>query len=174
MNNQMADVLNYCHFMKNIYFTLIALSFSLCLQAQFRTVSSGGDVSNNSGSVSFTLGLVDYVNVDNNSGSISQGVQVPGLFTSDVNNLDIADQILLNKKLIVFPNPATDYIFIKSAGFTQQLKYQLYNLMGSILDQGLILQDETRLPIYPYAVGSYFLSIQNTEGEIKRFKVIKE
>ena len=160
--------------MQNIYFSLIALSFSLGLQAQFRTVSSGGDVSNNSGSVSFTLGLIDYVSVNNNSGSISQGVQVPGLFTSDVNNLDIADQILLNKKLIVFPNPATDFIFIKSAGFTQQLKYQLYNLMGSILDQGLILQDETRMPIYPYAVGSYFLSIQNTEGEIKRFKVIKE
>jgi len=160
--------------MQNIYFSLIALSFSLGLQAQFRTVSSGGDVSNNSGSVSFTLGLVDYVNVDNNSGSISQGVQVPGLFTSDVNNLDGADQILLNKKLIVFPNPATDFIFIKSTGFTQQLKYQLYNLMGSILDQGLILQDETRLPIYPYAVGSYFLSIQNNDGEIKRFKVIKE
>jgi len=160
--------------MQNIYFSLIALSFSLGLQAQFRTVSSGGDVSNNSGSVSFTLGLIDYVSVNNNSGSISQGVQVPGLFTSDVNNLDGADQILLNKKLIVFPNPATDFIFIKSAGFTQQLKYQIYNLMGSILGEGLILQDETRLPIYPYAVGSYFLSIQNNDGEIKRFKVIKE
>ena len=160
--------------MQNIYFSLIALSFSLGLQAQFRTVSAGGDVSNNSGSVSYTLGLIDYLSVDNNSGRISQGIQIPSLFTSDVNNLDGADQILLNKKLIVFPNPATDYIFIKSAGFTQQLKYQLYNLMGSILDQGLILQDETRLPIYPYAVGSYFLSIQNNDGEIKRFKVIKE
>jgi len=160
--------------MQNIYFSLIALSFSLGLQAQFRTVSAGGDVSNNSGSVSYTLGLIDYLSVDNNSGRISQGIQIPSLFTSDVNNLDGADQILLNKKLIVFPNPATDFIFIKSAGFTQQLKYQLYNLMGSILDQGLILQDETRLPIYPYAVGSYFLSIQNKDGEIKRFKVIKE
>jgi len=160
--------------MQNIYFSLIALSFSLGLLAQFRTVRAGGDVSNNSGSVSDTLGLIDYVSVNNNSGSISQAVQVPSLFSSDVNNLDGADQILLNKKLIVFPNPATDFIFIKSAGFTQQLKYQLYNLMGSILDQGLILQDETRLPIYPYAVGSYFLSIQNNDGEIKRFKVIKE
>ena len=160
--------------MQNIYFSLIALSFSLGLQAQFRTVSAGGDVSNNSGSVSYTLGLIDYLSVDNNSGRISQGVQIPSLFTSDVNNLDGADQILLNKNLIVFPNPATDFIFIKSAGFTQQLKYQLYNLMGSILGEGLILQDETRLPIYPYAVGSYFLSIQNKDGEIKRFKVIKE
>tara|TARA_B110000503_G_scaffold86210_1_gene131287 strand:- start:542 stop:1030 length:489 start_codon:yes stop_codon:yes gene_type:complete len=162
--------------MKNIYLTLFALclSFSLSLQAQFRTVSSGGDVSNNSGSVSFTLGLIDYMSVDNNSGSISQGVQIPSLFSSDVNNLDGVDPIMLNKKLIVFPNPATDFIFIRSTGFTQQLKYQLYNLMGSILDEGLILQDETRLAIYPYAVGSYFLSIQNNDGEIKRFKVIKE
>ena len=99
--------------MKNIYFTLIALSFSLGLQAQFRTVSSGGDVSNNSGSVSFTIGLIDYVSVNNNSGSISQGIQVPSLFSSDVNNLDGDDQILLKRKLIVFPNPATDFVFIK-------------------------------------------------------------
>lgn len=160
--------------MKNIILAIFILYLTPVLHSQYRAVSAGGDVSNNSGSVSFTLGLIDYVSAENNSGRISLGLQIPGLFQNDVNSLDASDPIMSSKKIVVFPNPATDFVLIRSTGFEQPLKYQLYNLIGSILTEGFITNTETQLPIYPYAVGSYFLSIQNSQGEIKRFKVIKE
>mgnify|MGYP006150876415 CR=1 FL=1 len=138
--------------------------------SQTSVLTAGGDSSNSLGSISYSIGLVDYANVEDQDGSINLGTQVPyEIVTLSGNNDNLFDI-----GIKVYPNPSSAYIYIKSLNQNHgKLRYQFYNLLGQILDQGPIHFPETRIDIYDYSVATYFLSIQSGNGEVKRIKIIK-
>jgi hypothetical protein len=65
--------------MKLILFLFFAFT-TCCVFAQQNTLSSGGDVSNTSGSIAVSIGQIDYVNTSSANFGICQGVQQPFAF----------------------------------------------------------------------------------------------
>ena len=74
--------------------------------------------------------------------------------------------------LQLFPNPVHNVLFVKNQATA--LKYTLYDLMGKKLEIGTIpvLQGEIRFLNYP--AGTYLLYLEDTNGYLRKVKIIKE
>jgi len=61
------------------------------------------------------------------------------------------------REMLVFPNPAAEYILIKTEVFTSE--YEIFNLMGRKVMSGILLSESTYLNISMLHAGMYILKI---------------
>lgn len=73
----------------------------------------------------------------------------------------------VNKGLVVFPNPATDFLYIKTTRMNIE-KVFIHDLSGKLLYTG----NEKRIKVAQLPSATYVISIQTSEG-LKSFKFIK-
>jgi hypothetical protein len=93
-------------------YAIFLLSLGLTgLHAQETIPTSGGNALGSGGTVSYTVGQLVYTTNTGTTGSLAQGVQQP-YEISVVNGIDEALGITLNYS--AFPNPATDFLYLKS------------------------------------------------------------
>lgn len=145
------------------FFTCITLlSFS-----QQNTVSTGGEATGTGGTVSYSVGQIDYNNSQGSNGSINQGVQQPYEFYE----LGIKEAFFVNVSL--FPNPTNEFIILQLESFTNDLSYALYDLNGKIVVQGIVEALETQIDMRILATGQYNLAIKNATNNIQSIKIIK-
>jgi hypothetical protein len=72
----------------------------------------------------------------------------------------------------VYPNPANDEITV--TGVAENTFYQILNLTGECLVQGLFRETSNSISIKQFASGVYILELKNKNGERKIFRVIKQ
>lgn len=74
-----------------------------------------------------------------------------------------------NQNIILFPNPATNSIFIRA---TEELSnsYRIYNQMGIEIESGKLNGKETEIPLSSYSQGIYLLKV---DGNYKPIKFIR-
>ena len=86
---------------------------------------------------------------------------------SSVNATLSVEPIEINDFVKVYPNPATDYLFIKSA-----LNYQstLYNVAG----QRVLESSSKQLNVLDLPTGVYLLQLKSETNTISTFKIIKK
>jgi len=86
---------------------------------------------------------------------------------SSVNATLSVDPIAINDFVKVYPNPATDYLFIKS-----NLNYQstLYNVAG----QRVMQSNAKTLNVVDLPSGVYLLQLKSENNSISTFKIIKK
>jgi len=86
---------------------------------------------------------------------------------SSVNATLSVDPIKINDFVKVYPNPATDYLFIKS-----DLNYQstLYNVAG----QRVMQSNAKTLNVVDLPSGVYLLQLKSENNSISTFKIIKK
>ena len=86
---------------------------------------------------------------------------------SSVNATLSVDPIKINDFVKVYPNPATDYLYIKS-----NLNYQstLYNVAG----QRVIQSNAKTLNVVDLPSGVYLLQLKSENNSISTFKIIKK
>jgi Secretion system C-terminal sorting domain len=138
--------------------------------AQEHSVGAGGNASSSSGSVSYTIGQMDYVTTSGVEGQVSQGVQQPYEFFSI--SVEEADGIHLT--MLVYPNPTNDYILLTIDQLqNMNLSFSLYDVQGKYLQQSSIQLESTQIPMFNYSPGIYFLTVYNHLNEIQSFKIIK-
>jgi hypothetical protein len=156
---------------KNILITSFFSMITIAVSAQSNVLTSGGDISNGNGSVSYSIGQIDYSSIENNNGSVYQGVQQPfEIFTVNVLNEEFN-----SIEISTFPNPTNQYLNIKIDEYlNEQLNYQLYDFNGKLLEDKRIESNLTTLTMDSYSQATYFLKIINKKGEsLKSFKIIK-
>ena len=151
------------------------LGFGLAgIHAQESINSSGGNATGSGGTVSYSVGQVDYIAQGNASGSVSQGVQqlfdisvVIGLEESETVSIDCS----------VFPNPSSEKLTLKmveSRHFNFQLmSFRLYNSNGILLLSNHISGNETVIDMSQLLPATYILKIMHDNKEVKTFKIIK-
>lgn len=151
-----------------------ALLFSagmLTMQAQSTIPASGGNASGSGGTASYTVGQVVYTTSTGGNGSVAQGVQHP-YEISVMTGIDDAKDISL--EIIVYPNPASDYVKLKVKNLEiENLSYKLYNLNGSILLDSEIHAEETDISMQTLLSSTYVLKVIQGQKEVKTFKIIK-
>ena len=158
--------------------TVIYWFMSICilhgtsnLFAQKGTVSAGGDASGSGGSVSFSIGQVDYLATESAGGKINQGLQVPyEIFVEtglEVQGISIEAE--------VFPNPTSQDIFLQIEDWQGgELTYELFELQGKLLISKLINEKKTRIPLENYSASAYLLLVRQDLNSIKTFRIIKK
>jgi hypothetical protein len=161
--------------MKQKRFKLIAvllLGLGLTgVKAQDAIPVSGGNALGSGGSASYSVGLVVYTTNTGTNGSVAQGIQQP-FEISVISGIEDAKGITLQYS--VCPNPATDFLILKTEGKLQmQCIASLYDLNGKLLKSKKIEGNETNIEMSNLVSAIYFLKIIANKKEIKTFKIIK-
>jgi hypothetical protein len=141
------------------------------LHAQESIPTSGGDVSGNGGSVSFSVGQLVYITNTGTDGSAAQGVQQP-FEISVISEFEEAKRISV--QCSVYPNPTKDYLTLKIENVVlTTLIFSLYDSNGKLLESKKIEDEETNLVLGNLIPGDYFLKVTDDNKEVKSFKIIK-
>jgi len=154
--------------------TMIVVFLLLCangIQAQETVATSGGNASGSGGTVSYTVGQVSYTTIESTIGTITQGVQQPYEILV-LTGLEEAECISL--EFSIYPNPAFDFLKLIATNYKlENLTYQLYDINGSLLQNGEIINSETIIQTGNLPSATYYLRIIDNQKEIKTFKIIK-
>ena len=158
---------------KLVLSAVILLSLGVTgLQAQQTITAAGGDGSGSGGSVSYTVGQVIYHTNAGTNGSESQGVQQP-FEISVITAVPEAKDISL--EFLVYPNPATDYVILKTGTYeVKNLSYVLYDIGGRLLGHDKIQSSETNISMQAFLPSTYILKVIDNNKVIKIFKIIKK
>lgn len=164
--------------MKKAKLKFIAFSFLIfilsSLNAQEAIPAAGGDASGGGGSVSYSAGQTFYHTYAGPNGSVAEGVQQP-YEISVVTAIEEAMEI----KLSVYPNPVSDLLMLDIGNVPDgnfeltELFYELYDLTGKLLRTGKISGDETGISMSDLKSSTYLLKLNQSNREIKVFKIIK-
>lgn len=150
---------------------LLSLASGSATMAQSSIPATGGNAQGSGGSVSYTVGQPVYRIFKGTNGSVTQGVQQPYEISVII---AIEELNTISLEIIVYPNPATDYLKLKAENYeTDSLSYHLYNMNGSLLENKKIESDETDINVRHFTAGTYFLKVSDKQREIKTFKIIK-
>ena len=154
---------------------IIAFLFGIgmfVLQAQETVPVSGGNATGTGGTASYTVGQIVNITNTGTTGTSAQGVQQP-YEISVVTGIDEALEIML--EMVVYPNPATDFLKLNLGDYDgENLRYQLYDINGSIILTDKIEVQETDISMQTLKPSTYFLKVIQGNKEIKTFKIIKK
>lgn len=150
---------------------LTLLTFSLKSHSQESTISSGKDIYGIGGTVSYSVGQVLFTTNSGINGSVAQGVQQAyEIFVLT----DSVDKTGINVNCKAYPNPTTNFLFLRIEGFnSENMSFQLLDMNGRLLLNKQIEDIETTIPMSEYVSATYFLHISENKINVKTFKIIK-
>ena len=155
--------------MKKQLITFSYILTGIVSYGQTSVVTSGGFVSNNSGSISYSIGQVAYQSVSNTSGSVSQGVQ----HAFEISTLSLEEN-KFNFTLNAFPNPTTENLNLRVGNYKQEkLAYKLIDLEGKVISEASMLSEETTIDMKQLPVATYVVEVHNEGKKVHVFKIIK-
>jgi len=153
-----------------ILYTLLTINYYSQTTGEEFIISTAGEdaVMSNGNQVSWTIGELVTVTAEMPEKHFTQGFHQPYINVTDI--IDHQPSFLVN----IFPNPATDYLFIKLETIRKGNRYQLIDVKGKLLLNEPIVNTEITLPFYSYSTGVYFLVFINKENEkLKTYKIQK-
>jgi hypothetical protein len=156
--------------MKIVFITVITF-LALHSNAQKATVSSGGDISGSNGSVSYTVGQIDYQYNSGSNGNITEGVQ-----QIEIDSITGIDEIETNIVLTAYPNPADNHVVLETSapGGLENVSYKMFDNQGRLVKEGRISSAQTKIDITSLIRANYFLKVTKENQLIKTFKIIKK
>jgi hypothetical protein len=149
----------------SVYFSLIGvISF-----AQTSVNTSGGEVKNSSGSVSYSIGQMAYTSVSNANGSVSQGVQQ----AYQISTLNVGEKAF-NFSLSAYPNPTQDNLNLRVGNYRQeQLMYRLLDTGGKLLSEAKVMNQETVIEMQQLPNATYYVEVHHDNKKVQSFKIVK-
>lgn len=155
--------------MKKLLLTSITFFVGTIVIGQNSVNVVGGDMYNNSGSISFSIGQVVIENTINTTGSISQGVQQ----AFEITTLNLEENNL-NLSLSAYPNPTQTQLILHIGNYNQEkLKYKIVSSDGKLLSQGSIQSIETVIDFLQLPKAMYFIEVQEKSTKLQTFSIIK-
>lgn len=156
---------------KTLLFICI-LFFSYRSEAQSAFTAAGGEALGFDGSVSYSIGQIDYAVKSNDSGIEIDGVQQP----YEIYIIDGVDNKMeISLFASAFPNPANDYLTLKIfEGDYSVMTYHLYDVDGKLLLSNKIQGNETIINMSIHNPSVYIVKLLSDNKQIKTFKIIKK
>ncbi|MFT6245198.1 MAG: hypothetical protein ACJA0U_001805 [Salibacteraceae bacterium] len=154
--------------MKRKTFVWIAILTTSSIQAQEVISTQGDSYSNSSGSIDFTIGEVVINTVSDGSYDMTQGFH-----QTNWNFVGLEDHAP-NYEALVFPNPTTEVLNIKTSLF-ENVSYTLFDAQGRVVIQSKLTGSLTSLQVSQLAPGNYTLLLTDAfDKSLKTFKLIKQ
>jgi hypothetical protein len=150
---------------------LIVLLFPFLTYAQQNILTSGTDAANANGSISYSIGQIDYIQASNPATFINQGLQQP-LEIVTLSGIEITD---IQISVQVYPNPSINNLIISIQNYNyENLTFILYDIRGREIIKDKIANSETIVNMQLYASATYILKLIENDKEIKTFKILKK
>ena len=156
------------HFGKCLMSAIICLSANVAL-AQQSVIATGGDATGSGGSVSYTVGQIDYQTNDGSGGSSSEGVQQP----YEIFIVGITENLTLKRDIQVYPNPTNDFLFLELDEIGDQMQMIMYDENGKEVLVQKINTERTRIQMNNQSTGMYLLNITENNKLLESIKIIK-
>ncbi len=152
------------------FFCMAVCSGSFAIAQQAVSADKGGG--NKTGSaVSLTTEKTNYTSSIGNSGAVTEGVN-KAYEINVVNRLDPGYAITLECE--VNPTPAADFLILKiNREEIENMKYQLIDMNGKVIEEAFIGGVETSISLRSYKPKKYQLKVFDNSEEIKLFNIIK-
>ncbi len=156
--------------LKSLVLIVVLLLFSGITHTQESINTIGGDATGSGGKVAYSIGQVVYTTNSSTTGSVAQGVQHAYIIISVGIN-----ETTLDISLTLFPNPTKDVLSLQISNYkNEKLVYQLYDLLGKVINTGQIISQQTQINMSSLPVATYFIHIVAQENQTyKSYKIIK-
>ncbi len=151
--------------------SLLVLIFPFTLWSQQAVLPAGGDATNASGSVSYSVGQVFYSNYSSSEGSVHEGVQHAfEWYPVSIKNTEY------EPSLNIFPNPSTGQVFIQHKFDSAELgtyHIRLVDAHGNLLEYYKLDGIQGQMDLNGHSPGWYTLLVYGKEGVLQTFKILK-
>lgn len=129
-------------------------------------VSAGGNILSSSGSLTYSIGQIDYTSIGGSFVVLYLGVQQ--VYDPFVTSIDE------NTDISIWPNPVSTNlnIDIKSVN-NLGILYQLYTIDGKLLVSKQSADNRTTISMMNFAQGTYVLLVKYSNKRTLKFKIIK-
>jgi hypothetical protein len=145
----------------------VFVSVTCCVYSQQNTVATGQDNSGSGGTISLSIGQIDYQNTTTTNGNVSQGVQQP----FELFPLSLPENSQYTIEL--FPNPTSEQLTINISNPNAFKDYFIYDMKGKIILNGTLESEKTTINLEPFATGEYHLIMQNNLDQSYTYKITK-
>jgi hypothetical protein len=155
---------------KRIFLFCFFLTLITTIRAQQGTVAAGGDASGVDGSVSYSIGQVDYITAEGTGGTITQGLQQPFeiIVVTGIDNAEI------NLSATVYPNPTVDLVTLNvTETSTEDMTFILCDVQGKLIRNEKLSGSQTVISMAELKKATYLIKVLNNNKEVKIFKIIK-
>ena len=150
--------------------TLLSLTLVNFVFSQRDVVASGGQASGSGGSVSYSIGQIDYITSIGSGGTITQGVQQP----YEIFVISGVEEKNISLLASAYPNPTTDFITLDvSNPDIKNTSYILYDVNGKTMKEGNVTLKSTSIEINDLPASVYFLEVKINNEKVKQFKIVK-
>ena len=155
--------------MKKTLVSIVSFLCALTVFGQQSVNTSGGNVTNSNGSVSYSIGQVAYGSVSNTNGSVSQGVQQ----AYQISTLNFEEQVF-NFSLSAYPNPTADNLTLRVGNYRQEsLMYRVLDTEGKLVSEANVQGQETVIEMHQLSTATYFVEVHHEGKKVQSFKIIK-
>lgn len=149
---------------------LLFLGTSQWCAAQQGTTAAGGEATGTTGTVSFSIGQVDYVTINSSSATLSQGVQQAYEIFA-VTSITTPSPTF---NLLLYPNPTVNSITLGvDVAHIKNLSYKVYDIKGKEVTTQKISSATTNITMKNLSAATYFVSVFSANKLVKTFRVVK-
>jgi len=155
----------------NVIVSLIVIlcSFQQTTAQQQIIGNSGGNIQNENGLVSWTIGEPVITTIKGSDHTLTQGFHQSKIIITE-----IEENTLLSFEMKVYPNPVATRLTIYVGGTDiSGMRYNFFDGKGAVIKTGLIVGSETHVSVEELVSATYYLKIYNKKRSIKTFKIIK-
>lgn len=151
-------------------FTWVILSLLLLkggdLYGQNTVATSGGQISAQSGSVSFTVGQIAVLSIESGSGSAQEGIQ---------QTFDISPDAPVDQGIWLYPNPTLNASVNLRITLPnpETYTYQIADMEGRLLATESVKEQVSSISLSAIASAVYFIQVTG-DGITRTFKIIKK
>ena len=144
------------------YFTLVVTCLMLhSVNAQSNIVTAGGVAASSTGSVSYSIGQIDFRYTSSADYSVSEGVQQTYSFDTALSINDIQYDFQLS----IWPNPSADEMNIEfTTNYELPLSLTVTDVKGAVIASQSVTQGQYSFDVNTWAAGTYYVDLNNGEA----------
>ena len=147
--------------MKTLFTLFVACLILHSVNAQSNIVTGGGDANSSTGSVSYSIGQIDFQYGLSADYSVSEGVQQTYSFDTALS----IDDIQYDFQLSIWPNPSADEMNIEyTTSYELPLSLKVTDVKGAVVANRSVTEGQYSLNVNTWAAGTYYISLSNGEA----------
>ena len=129
--------------------------------AQSNIVTAGGDATSSTGSVSYSIGQIDFQYSSSADYSVSEGVQQTYSFDTALS----IDDIQYDFQLSIWPNPSADEMNLEfTTNYELPLSLTVTDVKGAVVASKSVTQGQYSFDVNTWAAGTYYVHLNDGEA----------
>ncbi len=154
---------------KTLLLTTTMLASTL-LSAQAGFSAAGGDVSGPIGSMSYSIGQIDFNYYSSSEFSINEGVQQPFEWFAVIS----VNEFSTESAISLYPNPTKGELLVSIKNTPGPVLVKVYDSLGKLIISNTLTSIQNRMDLSALSNGSYYAHFIGAEGKTNEiFKVVK-